>query len=443
MPRVLATLLLAGALAGATALPAAAVDFNPVVPVSSDGLFPNISVDPATGNGLVVWVGDDDIVYGQIVDEDLAVVLPAVAISTAASQIDGNSPPFAAWNNEDSNWLVSWDNDSVVRGRVFDASGPIGSVGILADHWIDDALSVFSDIEQVEAAWNPTANAYLVGFKGTVAGCQLIFGVLVDEDGLSYSATGATILSSDDPPAECDAEVDNGVGLDFAPTTNDWFVTWYSQDGNEEGRFINVSFLVPGNASAVLTLGTNTGRASGSVRYDPINDQFLVAWLTGSAPESELRGVWVLVDHTVGSTFPITDGTRDLRRPRLDYDAATGNFLVVAHAQGLDNDLADVYLWELPAGSMTTVTNPQLVSEVGLISQRPTVGSYLGCVMVLWQNTPEDEGITSVLGRSSCATLPATGADATGPVLLVGSSALLLGFAALVFARSRRSTALG
>jgi LPXTG-motif cell wall-anchored protein len=452
-PRVLVTLLLAGALAGTTALPAAAaIDFNPIVPVAPDGGYPQISVDPATGNGLVVWQGQDNdsVIYGQIVNPELGVVLPPVAISTDGAQVEF-SQPYAAWNEDESNWLVVWDNDTEVWGRVFDASGPIGSPTLLADHWVDDATVTFDDIEQVEAAWNPTGQAYLVGFKAESlpSGCQEIFGVLVDEDGVSYSAQGAAVLSSDDPgpdgdAEDCELEADNGLGLDFAPTTNDWLVTWYSEfDDVEVGRFINVSFLVPGHASSVLEFGPNTGGGAGSVRYDPVNDQFLVAWHTETPGQTELRGVWVQTDYTVGSSFAISDDTRQVRRPRLDYDASTGNFNVVAHAGG--EGAADVYLWELPAGSTTLIANPQLVSTAGAASTRPVVASYNACVMVLWQERVEggeaEDDVYTVLGRSTCASLPATGGDASSTMLLLGGAgiALALGLAATGFVRSRKT----
>lgn len=446
-PRILATIALAGVLAIATALPAAAADFNPPVTVADDGGFQQISVDPATGNTLVVWQGqeNDSVIYGQIVNPELGVVLPPVAISTDPDQV-AYSQPYPAWNAEEGNWIVVWDNDEEIWGRVFSTAGPVGTPTLLADHWVDDATVTFEDIEQVEAAWNPTANAYLVGFKAESlpSQCQEIFGVLVDEDAVSYSAAGAAVLSSDDPgpdgdAEECELEADNGIGLDFDPVTNEWLVAWYSQfDNITAGRFINVSFLVPGHASAVLNFGPNNSGGAGSVRYDPVNDQFLVGWYTGST----LRGVWVQSDHTVGVSFPISDGSQQVRRPRLDYDAATANFSVVAHAQ-LSSSFADVYLWTLPAGSTTTVTNPQLVSATGLSSSRPAVGSYDGCVIVLWQvvtDVSEGPDTSTVLGRSTCATLPATGAsDNLLPLLGGAGLALLLGIGATVLVRRRQA----
>jgi LPXTG-motif cell wall-anchored protein len=448
-PRILATLLIAGALVSATALPAAAVTFVPIVPVAPDAGYPQISVDPATGNSLMVWQDViDGTVYGQIVDSELAVVLPAVAISEDASQVaEEDSPPFAAWNSEDQTWLVVWDNDTQIWGRVFDATGPLGAASLISDHAIENVAATFTDIEQVEAAYSTTSNFYLVGFKARSEpqDCQEIFGILVTAAGSTFT-TGASVLSSDAPgedvpTAGCDVVANNGLGLDWAPTTNEWFVTWYSgNDDREVGRFIGVGFLVPAHASAVLDLGENASGGAGSVIYDPGNDQFLVAWYNQAVGGDELRGVYVLTDETVGASFGISDTSRDVRRPRLAYDAATATFLVVAHSPG-SQGLSEVRLWELLAGSTTTVTTPQLVS-LAAYSTRPVAAVANGCSIVIWQDLVPGAGegdpdLNSVLGRSTCGTalLPATGSDS---IALLGVAGGILALGAAAFALSRR-----
>ncbi len=435
--------MLGGALVLATALPAAAVDLDPIVPVAPDGQFPQSSIDPATGNALVVWQSTvDDSIWGQIVSTDLSVVLPAVQITDSSEEVDW-SQPFAAWNSDAGNWLVVWDNDAEVWAATFGSSGVLTGPAIVADSIDGVGSSSFDDIEQTEAAWSTTSDVYLVGFKAesVTSGCQELFGVLVDATGVSLSADAAAPISSASSEGACDLEADNGLGLAWAPSTNQWLVDWYDEfEDLTMGRFIEAGATLPEPASDAFELGPNEGGGAGSVAYDSINNQFLVAWYHDSDSGPELRGAYVLANQTVGGSFPISDTERDVRRPRVALDTSTGMFYVVAHANAEVG--SQVWLWELPAGSTTLVANPQLIGDQPDDSERPAIASANGCTIVVWQHSVSDgeEGeFETVQGRSTCipAALAATGSDSS---VLIGAGllALLLGTAALIAARRQR-----
>lgn len=443
MLKRLAAAVATAALVLLPALPAAALELSPIVTLDV-GTTPSISTDPTTGTSLIAYLQDEDepaTVKGVIVDAELNVLVGPFALNDAEEQVEF-SQPFAEWNPDAGNWLVGWDNDQSIFGRVVDpATGPVGAVTLLAAYAENDPTLDFDDIEQVELAWGGSANGYLVGFKAnTPAGCQEIYGVLADAAGEPQQAW-ATVLSSEAPGQDeagegCEAGANDGLGLDYG--INSWLVAWKNTNtGQATARLIGVSGDEPERLTTPVALGPiNIGAPT--VLWDAASSRFLSTW--GGAGQIRANFVSEVGTADAADYFVVDDDTRDFRRARVAYDSSTSSFVYVAH----DSTDSTVWSWELAVtatsgpGTGTTLSAPEVPSV------RPAIAAGNGCVIVVWDASVivEEDDISVIQARSNCANpVPApglanTGLDVTAP-LVAGGILLAAGLAAFGISRRR------
>jgi hypothetical protein len=400
--------VLFGGIAGASAAEPPVV--SPITTLATAGSFAQTSSDPATGNSLVVYV-DGKAVWGVVVDSSMNVVRAPELIS-ATSPAASYSPPFAQWNPTANNWLVGWDNDSVVYGRLFSATtGALGTVAVLADHTANNVAATFNDIEQVEISYSPVSHDYLVGFKArsNPSGCQEIFGVLVDASGTALS-NSASVLSSDIPGPDdgvnCDPTTDNGLGIGYAASSNRWFVGWYDDtDKVVSGRTVGVGSSVPSLLSAVTEFGTTDSGGAPSIGYDPTTHNFVAAWSTNGQLEVNYVSDVGVVASPTGSF--ISDPA-SYTRPRLAYDPSIGAFRVVAH----NKDIHTVWQFTVPSGSTSIVTPTLLNDAVPAVGGTRASVTVVGlCTVVVWSSDD-----SSIAGRSSCEPAPVVPVASAAPV---------------------------
>jgi hypothetical protein len=445
---VLAVGITAIALTLAGALPASAA---PMVKSFGDGGFPQISTDPTTGTSLIVYQQTSSAVFGVIVDKTLNVVRAPFLLSDSASEVQF-SQPYAAWDPVTKSWLVAWDNDVAIYGRVVSAAtGPQGTAAVLlSDHTQGDATQIFADIEQVEVSYSTSAHEFLAAFKArsTPSNCEEIFGVLVSPNGQPKNVSATTLSSAkpgnDDGTPGCDVDADNGLGLDYSTAAHVWFLGWYDKFNDlSVGRTVKVSGINPVSASTVTSLGANNAGGAPSITYDPVRHRFLALWWTDSgsivAEANYASDAGVAI---AGDAFAISTGSPTLQRPRAAYDPKTGNFVVMAHGGANPTHVYEQVLspTSSSAGTFAAVD----------LGQRPSVAvTNTGCVLSVWQVPGASASGTSI--SATATTCPAasvttptstpglalTGVSAT-PALGLGGLLLILGLGALSIAAIAR-----
>jgi hypothetical protein len=419
-----------------------------------DGGFPQISTDPASGTSLIVYQQAESAIYGVIVDKSMNVLMSPFLVSDDSSEV-GFSQPYAEWDADTHSWLVAWDNDADIFGRIVsEASGPQGAAAVvLASYTQDDPTQTFNDIEQTEVSYSASAQEFLVGFKAKSEpqNCQEIFGVLVDATGQPKDVSASTLSSAkpgnDDGTTGCDITADNGLGLAYSSSANVWFVGWYDEQNDlTVGRTVTASGNDPVGASATTTFGDNNSGGAPSVVYDPVRDRFLALWWTTTG------GVTVTMANYASdagvanpaTAFALTTGTPVLQRPRAAYDPATDTFVVTGH-----NNSAPNQVWQQV---LSPTSSAPIAFAAVAPGQRPSIAtSAAGCVFSVWQtSTVGTPTGTSVNGTATCpldpaATLPETGVN-PAPGLSLSAAFVVLGLGALSIAaaaRRRRRPAVG
>jgi hypothetical protein len=411
-----------------------------------EGGYPQISADPATGTSLIVYEQNESAIYGVIVDKSMNVVVSPFLLSDDPSEV-AFSQPYAGWDANTHSWLVAWDNDSDIYGRIVsEASGPQGAAAVvLASYTQGDPTQTFSDIEQTEVSYSASAQEFLVGFKASSdpQGCQEVFGVLVDATGQPKDSSASTLSSAipgnDDGTPGCDVTADNGLGLDYSTSAHAWFVGWYDEQNDlTVGRTVTVSGNDPVGASATTTFGDNNSGGAPSIVYDPVRDRFLALWWTTTGTMTVTMANYA-TDAGVAdpaTAFALTTGVPALKRATAAYDPATDTFVVMVHNNNLPTQ---VWQQELSPTSSSPIAFAAVAP-----GQRPSItASAAGCVLSVWQTTSASPTGTDVNGTAACpvapasVTLPETGVS-PAPGLSLAAAFVVLGIGALSIASAAR-----
>jgi len=280
-----------------------------------DAVEPAVAFDPASGEFLVVWRGDDNTgglvdgefeVFGQRVGPDGSFVGSRIRVSAMGPNGDPEFDalePAVAFSPLSGEFLVVWRGDDNTGGLVDDESeifgqrvGPDGS--LVGSRVRVSAMGPDGDPEfdalRPAVAFSPLSGEFLVTWDGDdntgglVDGESEIFGQRVGPDGsLVGSRVRVSAMGPDGDP-EFDAI---RPAVAFSPLSGEFVVVW-SGDGNTGGLVDGESEIfgqrvgpdgsLVGSRVRVSTMGPNGDPAfdarEPAVAFDPLSGEFVAVW---------------------------------------------------------------------------------------------------------------------------------------------------------------------
>jgi hypothetical protein len=356
--------------------------------VSFAAASPSIAYNAPSNNFLVVWSADDNTsplvdneseIYGRLVSNTGTLLGSQLRISNMGT--DGNASfdattPKVVFNATDLQFLVVWqgddntspviDNEIEIWGRLVNADASTPSPRFRISDAGDLGNTAYS-VNAASAAWNSTANEYLVVWTAT----DNTFGLVAGENeifGQRLSPAGAELGSNDfrisDMGGTGDAVYDASAGaaVIYNWRNDEYFVAWRADDNtfpyvdNEtevwgqrlDGATCAELDLNDFRLSRMGRDGTNRFAAVGgpaialNTSSSPLQPQMLVVWYgdTGTAPtidnENEIyarlvQGPVAISDSTPPSVTSVTvpaNGT--YRAPQaLDFTVNLDEAVVV------------------------------------------------------------------------------------------------------------------
>lgn len=368
------------------AAPADADAFGPQFPISSpthgaEGMqaaWQDVAYNTVTGQYLVVYVAatalNEDDIYGQLLDAAGNKVGAEFRISTVSQGHEEFDPPALGFDSETGRYLVTWERDETVFGRLLAPSGaPLG-----------DELPISaaqSDIETEAIAYSPAAHEYLVVWKAFSQG--RVYTQRLNQDGAQVGGDDVIVGGS------AELRVDDAVGVAYNATSLEYLVVFnanktVASDGEEVfGQRLNLAGAEVGlddfPISEMGPVGNTSFNASPpSVAWNSVLNQYLVGWHgTEVAPlatnEKEVYGQLLAADGTpIGADdFRISDmgpdGTAEYNafRPRIAFDHFSNQYLIAWHGDevGLGEDEFEIWGQYLAANGTEIGNNDFRVSE--------------------------------------------------------------------------------
>jgi len=225
--------------------------------------FPDVAYGNVNRQYLVVWADYSGAVriWGRLVRGDGSAVAAPFPISDAGV---ASLFPAVAFNGVNDEFLVTWD-DGGDRGGVIFGQRVRGSDGALLGG--NFAIgSVYGGIRSA-VAWSATSSNYLVVFWGPGPG-----NTAAEIYGQRVNATGALLGANF--PISNDTFFSGYPAISWAPSGNQFLVTWDNFDGNILARRVNAATggLLGGNI--MVTSGGANDRSC--VAYDLANSRWLV-----------------------------------------------------------------------------------------------------------------------------------------------------------------------
>lgn len=392
--------------------------------------FPEIASDPVTGRSLIVYnstqyddVADtyeDEEIHARAVDH-AGTIGPAVRIDVELGSrgFDAFEPPSVTWNGTDDEFLVVWSTDDVVYGQLVDDDGTRrGENFVIAANRTGAAavagIDSFHDIEHVRAAWSAEHRAYMVTFKarGHVAGVefdQTILATLISADGEVVLAGDVVDVSTE--------EADNGVGIAYSEASDVFLIVWERNETADlpGARVVSIepagatsSIVLESEIVAVSTVGTGRGGAP-DVAWDSSRDQFGVTW-RGDGGGTDFQ-MWMNVVDPGGTideadALQVSDEAVSPTRARIAYSPVTREFGLTAAVSG---NGGEVKTWTV-AGDLAAVTSSVGIGVEG--RARPHIsygGGSFRCVWwslgAAWGNPPDPDSVHARFGCRACSTI--------------------------------------
>ncbi len=284
-------------------------DMGPDGDTSYSAVRPAVALNPADGEYLVVWFGDDDV--GPLVDDELEVFGQRLNAATGAEmppndfRISSMGPdgavgfgarsPDVAYNSQQNEYFVVWTGDDVLPGEteVYGqrlAGGTVLEIGAddvrLSDVGLD-GRTVFSALDPA-VVYNSTNNEYLIVWSADEDDGEFeIYG----QRGKTNGEIGLNDFRISDMGPDGSVDYDAGEpALAHASGRNEYLIVWTGDDdapplvANEEEifgqRFALCPFELPSKEivrlgdppnPAVFLPGVTSGPVVGST-WDPVID---------------------------------------------------------------------------------------------------------------------------------------------------------------------------
>ncbi len=323
-----------------------------------DAFQPDVAHNPVTNQHLVVWVSEesDPEIYGQFIDADGNRVGAPFVISDDSEEESESDPPSVTYNEEDNEFLVSWDDSDSDRILIQRLSASGAELGM--DTQISDD-GVYSDIETTDLRYSAAGDVYLVIWKADgPAPEDQVFGQLINRDGSERN--GDLTLS------EMDDDANDSVGLTYNPADQEFFAVWRGRDtgsdheifgqrvntdGSEDGPDMPVSLMGGGDSDGVEA-------APPRVAYNSARNEYLVAWVGDLDVPTLVRGGGQGNDTDIIAQRLAADGSQigaddfqisnmapngAVNRPDLVYNVAANEYFVAWAGEKVIDEGREVY----------------------------------------------------------------------------------------------------
>ncbi len=223
---MLLTVIAAGVLLAAGRPAQAGMMHEPQALDEANGWNPDVAFDAEHGVYLAVWSGEG--VCGRILDSDGK---PVTGKFHIAASVCYNGYPAVAYNPEDDEFLVTWDNCSIYGQRVKSPTGVLeGSVFLISA----------TPGERSAVAWGPGPDAesgcYLVLYSNWVD----VYGQRVSRSGVLVG--GELALGGYSYPA-----------VSYSTSARTFLGTWDDGYGRIEARLIPLNHALPVGSSFLVT----------------------------------------------------------------------------------------------------------------------------------------------------------------------------------------------
>ena len=244
---------------------------------------------------------------------------------------------------------------ALAGGQAQAAFGPLGTEFRISNVGTDGDAA--RDASNADAAYNPTANEYLVTFQGDGLATDNeneIFGQRVSAAGAELGPEFRISTNATDGDAARDAFQ---TAVVFNPAANEYLVTWQGVGlavGMSEifGQRVSATGAELGTDFRISNVGTDgdAARDAGdhAATYNSAANEYLVVWNgdgLATEAEDELFGQRVSATGAeLGTDFRISnvgtdgDATRDAATPAVAYGSAANEYLVAWEGDGLATD---------------------------------------------------------------------------------------------------------
>ena len=370
---------------------------------------------------LIVWASDhnangDTKIFGQIIDAATeAIILDDFAIGT---QI-GSSRPTIAFNSNDNNYFVVWQDNSNVVGKIVSSAGVTSTATIQINDTLNSAI-------QPDVVYNSTDADFLVVWQGNDAGDEAeIYGrVLNGADGLPQAGSH-TQISFMGPDNDTNYLAQRPAAA-YDDSNNQYLVVWRGDDNtapliNDEyeifGQILQSNLITTTNKIRISAMGpagdTNYSAAIPDVAFNNDNDQYLVVWAgehnSGFQGNGEFEIYGQRLDaagNPIGSTdFRISDmgddgnADYDAFAPAVIYDSDNDAYLIVWRGDDntapLVDDEYEIFAQWIDGNNGAALGNNDVrLSDMGnvdgdnnYVAQRPSLAYDSGFpqALVVWQ----------------------------------------------------------
>ena len=230
--------------------------------------------------------------------------------------------------------------------------------------------------------------------------------------------------------------VGNAPSVAYSPDSQRYLVTWSKRDSGVDRTFYLFLDGDSTNPSPILGSGTiDSGSLSDVLAYSTVSQKFLVVY-TKENRNADIYGRFISATGTLGSPFPIDNGSDDQQVARVAYAPSTNRFMVIYEDWSKGSQLANIKARLVSSSGSITATNTLVATKVwdtpgpigynsatdtfiatwrtasnSAIAQRaqefrPTDGTAKGSAVLI---SPHDAGLTSL----------ATRPDPAGPSVLI------------------------
>ena len=355
---------------------------------SADQQFPALAYNSSNDNCqyLVVWqdarssvYGWD--IYGQLMSCTEEPMGDAFPFYTLPGRVKDQRYPAVAYNSEDDEYLVVWQDewcdsqppytaDDIYGWRVNSEGNLIGDVipiSIATDCELDESVQ-----QGPAMAYNSQDNQYLVVWEDDRNGNWDIYGQLL-------SAAGEP-LGNNFPIVEVQGD-QRRPDLVYNSQDNLYLVVWqdnYYGDWDIDGRRV----WSDGMRGGVFPISSSAGSEQiPAVAYNSEDNEYLVAWQDRRNGCDDIYGQRVGSDDSLlGDECPISTAASDQESPDVAYNSQNNEYIVVWQDErnGEDND--DIYGQRVgPTPIPTPTSTPTLTpTHTPAVTVTPTPTSIPG-----------------------------------------------------------------
>ena len=364
----------------------------------------------------VVWfdsriTGQNDVYAQRVATDGTLLGVNVTIISGSNSQTD----TAAAYNPTANEYLISWKNQSDGPGSP-GFNHAFGGIASATGGLIGSETDLSNAGLEATLAYNSADNEYFLEARNFAGGGTAgIYGRRVSAAGSPVG--GDVTITTSGAPAPAGQVAYNSNG-------NQYLATWRDQSAsNLKGRIINADGTFATGVFLISSMFPESGLAA-SVAFDPVNDRYLVIFSEFCA--SGVYGQFVSSSGTLdGPVFTVVEATAARLSPFVAYDGVNGVFLV----GWIDNDTGGLTVQLLYddgalAGDPLPIENPGSATGPPRITANSTAGGFIvAWADHIWETPGRHNILAQLIGVTSDA--PCPDLDGDGDVDLADLAQLL------------------